>query len=262
MRKILISLAVVGALLVGYYTLGQKISTDSAKENAVQVVRIGTEGAYAPFNFTDEQGTLKGFDIEIAQAVCKAAKLECSFTSQDWDGLIPGLLARKFDMIASSMSITDERAKAIAFSNHYYRTPIRFVSLKNTTLVTTKEGLRGKKLGAQRATTGALYLQENFGDVAEIKLYDTWETARLDLSAGRVDAILSDAISSWHWLQTPQGVNAQFRGETAYVDSGIGFGMRKSDADLLSKINAGLAEIIKSGEYETINKKYFPFSIY
>ncbi len=262
MRKILLSLIIVGIAVAAYYTVGQKISVDSKKADALRVVRIGTEGAYAPFNFTDEQGQLKGFDVEIAQAVCKKAKLECVFTAQDWDGLIPGLLARKFDMIASSMSITSERAKAIAFSEHYYRTPIRFVSLKNTTLVCTKEGLRGKKLGAQRATTSALYLQENFGDVADIKLYDTWETARLDLSAGRIDAVLSDAISSWHWLQTPQGVNAQFRGETVYVDSGIGFGMRKSDEDLLKQINAGLAEIIKSGEYDTISKKYFPFSIY
>jgi lysine-arginine-ornithine-binding protein len=261
-RKIVISLVILGALLVGYYTLGSKIAPKLSGSNDIRVVPIGTEGAYAPFNFTDETGQLKGFDIEIAQAVCREAKLECTFSAQDWDGLIPGLLARKFDMIASSMSITDERAKAISFSDHYYRTPIRFVSLKDSTLVTTKEGLKGKKLGAQRATTSAIYLQENFDDVAEIKLYDTWETARLDLSAGRVDAILSDAISSWHWLQTPQGATAQFRGDTAYVDSGIGFGMRKNDTELLKSINEGLAAVIKSGEYEAINKKYFPFSIY
>jgi polar amino acid transport system substrate-binding protein len=119
--------------------------------------------------------------------------------------LIPSLIAGKFDVIAASLSITPERKKAVSFTNRYYRTPIRFITAKNQTLVISPEGLKGKKIGAQRATTAAIYLNANFAGIVDIKLYDTQENAYLDLRSGRLDSVLSDAIMGWSWLLSGRG---------------------------------------------------------
>jgi arginine/ornithine transport system substrate-binding protein len=103
-------------------------------------LRIGTEGAYPPFNFKDNNGKLAGFDIEIADALCKEMGMDCEFKEQDWDGLIPGLLSKKFDAIVASMSITDERKQKVDFSNKYYQTPARFVTQKVLALPYPKRG--------------------------------------------------------------------------------------------------------------------------
>ncbi len=227
-----------------------------------RVIRIGTEALYRPFNYFDDTGRLTGFDIDIARAICETEGLTCSFVSQDWDGLIPSLIAKKFDVIAASLSITPERKKAVAFTNRYYRTPIRFITAKNQTLVISPEGLKGKKIGAQRATTAAIYLNANFAGIADIKLYDTQQNGYLDLKSGRLDAMLSDAIMGWSWLLSDEGRGYAFRSESIYVDEGIGFAMRQDDQALVNVFNQGLNKILSNGTYDMIRQRYFPFDIY
>src|SRR5262245_41140975 len=120
-------------------------------------VKIGTEGAYPPFNSIDTSGELVGFDIDIAKALCDAANFECEFVVQDWDGIIPGLIAKKYDAIIASMSITDERRKAVDFTDKYYNTPAKFVAAEGAGFDISPEGLAGKAIGVQRAT-----IHENF----------------------------------------------------------------------------------------------------
>ncbi|HEV2678258.1 MAG TPA: ABC transporter substrate-binding protein [Aliidongia sp.] len=230
-------------------------------------VRIATEGAYAPFNFKAPDGTLQGFDVDIAKVLCERAHLECTIVAQDWDGIIPGLLAKKYDAIVASMSITEERKKKVDFTDKYYQTPARFVQKKGANLTISKDGLKGKTIGAQRSTIHAQYLQDNYADVADIKLYDSQENADLDLTAGRLDLVLADSIVLLEgFLNKPDGKGFEFIGpelkDPKWFGAGAGIAVRPGDAKLKDAFNKALAEIRKDGTYEKIDAKYFPFSIY
>ncbi len=226
---------------------------------AADTIRIGTEGAYPPFNQIDQSGKLVGFDIDIAEALCEAMKAKCEFVTQDWDGIIPGLLAKKYDAIVASMSITPERLQAVAFTDRYYSNALRFVAKKSSGL--DPKSLKGKTIGAQRATIAAQYLNDNMKSVSA-RLYDTQENAYLDLAAGRTDAVLADALVNYEWLNSDAAKNFSFLGDAIDIDDKIGIAIRKNDGELVKRFNAALKTILKDGTYEKINAKYFPFSIY
>ena len=121
------------------------VLTVGASAADMKKLRIGTEGAYPPFNSFDADKNLVGFDIDIAKALCAKMKAECTFVAQDWDGIIPALLANKYDAIIASMSITEERMKKVAFSNKYYNTPARFVAQKGSGITdVSPDALKGK----------------------------------------------------------------------------------------------------------------------
>jgi putative lysine/arginine/ornithine/histidine/octopine transport system substrate-binding protein len=225
-----------------------------------EVLRIGTEGAYPPFNQIDPAGELIGFDIDIAEALCDNMGVTCEFVRQDWDGIIPGLLARKYDAIVASMSITEERKQAVDFTDPYYSNKLRFVAAENAKL--DPVNLKGKIIGAQRATISASYLEDHPIKGAKVKLYDTQENAYLDLASGRVDVILADMLVSYEWLNSEAGAGFAFLGEPIDIGDKVGIAVRKGDTELLAKLNAALAEIIADGTYEELNAKYFPFPIY
>ncbi len=226
---------------------------------AAQKVRIGTEGAYPPFNQVDSKGNITGFDVDIAKALCAAAKLDCTIVTQDWDGIIPALNARKFDAIAASMSITEERKKAVDFTDPYYTNKLQFVAPKGTAF--SPDQLKGKVLGAQRATIAGTWLEKN-AKGAQIKLYDTQENAYLDLAAGRLDAILADKFVNYAWLKSDAGKDFEFKGKPVFSNDKIAIAVRKGDNSLREKLNAALKVILADGTYKKINEKYFPFSIY
>jgi len=239
----------------------------AVQAQAQDKVRIATEGAYAPFNFKAPDGTLQGFDIDIARALCDHAHLECTIVAQDWDGIIPGLLAKKYDAIIASMSITDERRKKVDFTDKYYQTPARFVAKKGAGIAISRDGLKGKTIGAQRSTIHAQYLQDTYADVADIKLYDSQENADLDLTAGRLDLVLADSIVLLEgFLNKPDGQDFEFVGpelkDPKWFGDGAGIAVRPGDAKLKEAFNKALAEIRKDGTYDRIDAKYFPFSIY
>lgn len=230
-------------------------------------VRVGTEGAYPPFNFVDSNGELKGFDVDVAKALCDKMKIECEFVAQDWDGIIPALLAGKYDAIIASMSITEERAKKVDFTDKYYNTPAKFVGNKGSGITdTSPAGLKGKVLGAQSSTIHANYLEDNYKD-SEIKLYGTQDEANADLASGRLDAILADSTVLWDWtINTEDGKCCDFlpgdHNDERWFGKGAGIAVRKEDSDLKEMLNKALAEILADGTYKKINDQYFPFSIY
>ena len=139
---------------------------------AAEKLKIATEGAAPPFSTVLADGTLAGFDVDIAKALCAQMKIECEIVAQDWDGMIPALQAKKFDAIIASMTITEERKKQVAFTNKYYATPLALAALKDTTLTGTEPtALAGKTLGAQASTTQATYAQDVYAKSgAEVKL--------------------------------------------------------------------------------------------
>lgn len=229
--------------------------------SAADKIRIATEGAYAPFNMTDENGELIGFDVEIAKALCAEMEADCQIVAQDWDGIIPGLMGRKYDAIVASMSITDERLRVVDFTEPYYSNVLAYVAPEGSDIDTSREGLQGLTVGAQRATVAGQYLEDNLADVVNVKLYDTQDNAYLDLGAGRLDALLSDKFPAYDWLGTADGEGFEFKGEDIDINDKIGIAVRKGDP-LKDKLSAAIKAIVEDGTYAEINEKYFPFSIY
>jgi len=224
-------------------------------------LRIATEGAYAPFNMVNAQGQLEGFDVDIARALCAEMKVECEIVAQDWDGIIPGLRAKKYDAIVASMSITKERQRVVEFTERYYSNVLAFVAAKGSNIDTSKDGLKGLNVGAQRATIAGQYLEDNLGDVVNVKLYDTQDNAYLDLGAGRLDVLLSDKFPAYDWLKTDAGNGFEFKGADIDINDEIGIALRKG-SKWRTRLNDALQAIVANGTYEKINAKYFPFSIY
>lgn len=255
-RKIIAAVTLVAGTLVGTFATTQAFAGDK--------IRIATEGAYAPFNMKNEQGELIGFDVEIAKALCAEMKADCTIVEQDWDGMIPALKGRKFDAIVASMSITEERLQAVDFTDPYYTNALAFVGAKGVELKTDKASLKGKTLGAQRATIAGQYLEDELGDVVSVKLYDTQDNAYLDMATGRLDGLVSDKFPAYDWLRTDAGKGFEFKGETIKTESvdKIGIAIRHGQDDLKAKFNKALKAIVDNGTYATINAKYFPFSIY
>lgn len=232
-----------------------------------KTVRIGVEGAYPPFSYVTPAGELAGFDIDIAKALVEAMGADVKLVAQDWDGIIPALLAKKYDAIIASMSITEERKKKVAFSNKYYNTPAKFICKKGLMAEFTRANIKGKKVGVQRATIHDRYLTDNYGKDVEIKRYGTQDEAYLDLTAGRVDMLLADSIAlSDGFLKQPEGKEYQFIGpdlsDPKWFGDGAGIAIRKQDTDLVEKFNAAIKQIRADGTYKKIQDKYFDFNVY
>lgn len=240
--------------------------TDAAPPAATEKLRIGVEGAYPPFSAVAADGTLSGFDIDIARALCKDMKVECELITQDWDGIIPALLAKKYDAIIASMSMTEERKKKVAFTNRYYQSPARFIHKKGVTDTISKEGLTGKNIGVQRGTVSDKFITGEFGEGVGIKRYATQEEAYLDLNAGRIDMIFADAFVLLEFLNKKEGSAYEFIGDSytdaKYFGEGIGIAIRKDDTALRTTLNASIDNIRKNGEYKKVREKYFDFDIY
>jgi len=228
---------------------------------SADAVRIGTEGAYPPFNEKNEKGELIGFDLDIAKALCAKMGADCTYVAQDWDGIIPALNAKKYDAIVASMSITDERKQQVDFTEPYYANYLAFIAKKGGDLKTDMDGLKGKVIGAQRATVSAQYLEDELADVVKIKLYDTQTAGYSDLKTGRLDAMLSDIYPALQWINEPANGDYGLTGERIDIDDKIGIAVRKGDP-LREKLNAALTEILKDGTYEAISTKYFGKNIY
>lgn len=229
--------------------------------HAADTIRIATEGAYPPFNYIDSSGNVKGFDVDIAHALCEQMNADCKLVTQDWDGIIPGLINGKYDAIIASMSITEERKRAVTFSEPYYSNKLQFIAPKSSDFDPTGD-LSGKTIGAQRATIAAQWLKDNLGDSVKIKLYDTQENAFLDLSSGRLDGILADKYVSYDWLQSDAGADYEFKGDPVYSGDKIAIAVRKGNQKLADRFSKAIKAIRENGTYQKINAKYFPFDIY
>ncbi|WP_122076597.1 transporter substrate-binding domain-containing protein [Pseudophaeobacter sp. EL27] len=247
------------ASVVGAMTLfaGQSLVADT--------LRIGVEGAYPPFSRKEADGSLSGFDIDMALALCAQLKRECELVEQEWDGMIPALMANKYDAIVASMSITEDRRRKVDFSEKYYFTPTRFIAKEGASFEMTREGTAGLKIGLLRGTTMQCYVEKHFPD-ADIKLYNTQEDVYADLVAGRLDMQVNNTLQAIDgFLNTDQGQGFAFLGEdlddVACLGEGTGIAVRKGDP-LADELTAAIAAIRTDGTYMTINDKYFSIDIY
>ncbi|MRG57650.1 transporter substrate-binding domain-containing protein [Phyllobacterium sp. SYP-B3895] len=227
-------------------------------------IRIATEGAYPPFNTLKADGTLAGLDVDIANALCDEMKAKCTIVAQDWDGIIPGLMANKYDAIIASMSITEERKQKIDFTNKYYTTPLAVIVPKDSTLAGVGvEDMKGKSVGAQASTTQGNYATDIYGKAGvDVKLYPTQEEAAADIQNGRIDALISDKFVVVDWLNNAGKDCCKMLADVPGTATEAGIGIRKGDDALREKFNKAIDAIVANGTYKTIVSKYFPFDIY
>lgn len=257
-----LTLAAAALALAASFTAAR--ADDSGKD--WKTIRIGTEGAYPPFNFLTASGELTGFDVDIAMALCAQMKAECTLVAQDWDGMIPALQNNKFDAIIASMSITPERLEQIAFSDRYYLTPPAIAVPKDSPVTgATKEALAGKAIGAQASTTHSQAAEAMFPD-SDVKVYPTSEEYKLDIGNGRLDAVLDDIVVLSQWIETPEGacckILATLPADPKIYGIGAGIGLRKGDEKLKQMFNEAIVAIRADGTYKTIQDKYFTFDVY
>ena len=233
-----------------------------------ETVRFGTEASFPPFIYIESSQKLTGFDIELAKELCKRAKLTCSFTTQDFDSLFVALTADKYEALIAGISITDERKKNVLFSNPYYKAPAIFLVPQNSPLTDTSiEEWKGKALGAQSGTTHANFAEEEYGKKGVIiKLYTTQNEANLDLTAGRLDGVISDKLVIMDWLKNnKEGKDCcKIIGsvdDSKYFGEGMGIVFKKKDKSLKDIFDKALQEITEDGTLEKLKLKYLSESI-
>ena len=225
---------------------------------SAQTLTIATEGAYPPFNTTTADGELTGFDVDIAKALCEEMGRECEIVAQDWDGIIPGLVQEKYDAIVASMSITEERLQTIDFTDPYYSNYLALVAKDGGSM--SMGDVEGKTVGAQRSTVASQWAEDEFGRRGDVKLYDTQTAAYGDLTAGRIDVLVSDYLPVAEWLA--DNPDYALIGEKIDIHDKIGIGIRKGEDELKQALNAALQAIRDNGRYKEINDQYFPVDIF
>ena len=246
-------------------------------------IKIGTEGAYPPWNSKDASGKLIGFEVELAYTLCRYIGQQCEIVEQDWDGMIPALIMRKFDAIMAGMSITAERQKAISFSQGYADEVASLAVMKGSdlesmdtpeginltlggsgvkkTLKTLTGALAGKTVCTQTATIHQNFLES--GDVGKINLrtYKTQDEVNLDLASGRCDVALAAAVAFTDYAEK-SGKPVVLVGPTfsgGAFGNGVGVGIRKDDTELLKAFNKAIDKARKNGDISRIATKYFGF---
>ena len=265
------------------FSLGLLITLFLSVSANADKIRIGTEGAYPPWNSKDASGKLIGFEVELAWTLCRYIGQQCEIVEQDWDGMIPALIMRKFDAIMAGMSITDERKKAINFSQGYADEVASFAVMKGSNLegMQTSEGINlTKKSGAVKkdlkTITGALAgktvcvqtatIHQNFlesGDVGKVNVrtYKTQDEVNLDLASGRCDVALAAAVAFTDYAEKSKKpvvlVGPTFSGGA--FGNGVGVGIRKDDTELLKAFNSAINKARKNGDISRIATKWFGF---
>jgi len=224
-------------------------------------LKLAVDVPYEPFEYRAPDGSLTGFEIDLGNAVCAEIKAECEWIIQAWDGIIPGLLARKYDAIFSSMSITKERAKKVLFSDGYYITPSAWFGKKGMNVdVSNKTSLKGKKVGVQRGTVQDKHISETYADIMDIKRYTTADDMVLDLNGGRTDLVFVDfPVGESTILKKDDSYEAL--GEKIQLGEAAGVAFRKRDTELAEKFNKALKKLKNNGTYDAIMKKYFSYSV-
>ena len=230
-------------------------------------LKVAIDPTYEPFTYKTADGKPTGFDVDIASAICAEIKRNCVFVEQVWDSMIPGLQARKYDVIVSSLSITEERKRVIDFSDRYYKTPSAIV-VKQGTEYSGPASLKGKRIGVLKGSTQEKWaLGELKPAGVTVVPYEAQDQVYLDINAGRLDGTVADKVEvHGGFLRKAEGKDYGYVGpdqyDEKYYGEGIGIGMRKNQAELKAQINKAIQAIRSNGTYEKLAQKYFEFDPY
>jgi len=272
--------------ILGAVTLSILVAASGAAAQE-KTVKIATEGAYAPWNFTGAGGKLEGFEIDLANELCGRMKVKCEIVAQDWDGIIPALQAKKYDAIMAGMTITDKRKEVINFSVPYADTPSVFLTATNSPLaklpgtgqafnLSTQQAaaekaiedlkplLKGKSIGVQTSTIQANFADKYLKGTAEIREYKTTEQHDLDLAAGRIDAVFAGAAQVIGTLEKPDFKDYAVAGPSltgGLLGAGIAVGLRKDEVDLKKAFDEAIQGAIKDGTVQKLSMKWFKTNV-
>lgn len=230
-------------------------------------LRVAIDPTYRPFTYKTESGEPAGFDVDIAKALCEQINSKCVFVEQAWDGMIPGLLAKKYDVIISSMSITDERKQSVDFTGKYYNTPSCVVVKSDLKLGAEAANFKGKKLGVLKASTQEKYAMGELQPAgATVVPYDAQDQVYLDIKSGRLDGTVADVVEvQGGFLSTPDGAAYSCAGgripvefDAKYFGAGAGVALRKEDTALRDALDAGIKAIRDNGKWKELADKHVP----
>jgi polar amino acid transport system substrate-binding protein len=231
------------------------------------VLRFVTESDYPPFNYYDEDGTLTGFNIDLARALCAELEVTCEINAADWDSLVKTVQAEEADAVMASLAMTPKTVEQVDFTDGYYATPAKFVTQVSSDIVNvTPEALVDVKIGVTKDTAHERYLRDFFSK-SKIMPFESDEDVRNALKSGEVQAVFGDAISMMFWINGQEAAGCcQFRGrgflEARYFGEGVGIAVAKSNIRLKEVLNYALARVRASGRFEELMLRYFPLAIY
>ncbi|HBG16112.1 MAG TPA: basic amino acid ABC transporter substrate-binding protein [Firmicutes bacterium] len=230
------------------------------KKSQQEIIKVGSDAAFAPFEYVDETtGELKGFDLDLMRAIGEELGIKVEIQNVAWDGIIPGLMGGNYNVIASGMTITEERLEVVNFTDPYINAGQVIVVRVNNNSILTKEDLVGKKVAVQISTTGDLeatkMLQEEDIKISEIKRFNAPPDTFLELKNGGVDAVIIDLAVAAEQIKATPGLY-KMAGEPFTFEE-YGFALRKSDTELLAKINKALDNLKANGKYDEIYQEYF-----
>ena len=224
----------------------------ASADTVTDTVKMGTEGAYTPWNFIDDAGNLTGFEIELGNELCARAGLECEWVINEWDTILQNLVANNYDTIMAGMSITPSRQKSIDFTQGYFPPePSRWVA---TADLGPDIDPAGTTIGVQGGTTQANWVNQHLGNVAMVKEYATLDASMADLNAGVIDLVLAD---SFYLVPFVDGNRLFFVGQDVLLGGGVGMGIRKTDTKLKAQFNAAIDLVKADGTLDALIAKYF-----
>lgn len=267
--------------------LGLSLSSLMAHADDAPVLKIATEGAYAPWNFIKPGGQLDGFEIDLAHELCARIKAKCEVVAQDWDGLIPSLNAGKFDAIMAGMSITEKRQQVIGFSRPYAAPLNGLLVMGDGPLAALPDAkatfdldsdeagakawvtkmtplLKGKVLGVQGSTTASAFAEKYLSGLMDVREYKTVDAHNLDLISGRIDAVLANAVVLKLATEQASMVGAKMAGPIfagGVFGPGIAIGVRKDDSALKARLDQAINEEIADGSLKKLSEKWLKLDV-
>jgi len=232
------------------------LASVSLSATAAETIRFATEASYPPFESMDANNKIVGFDVDLANALCKEIDATCTFSNQSFDSLIPSLKFRRIDAVMAGMDITPEREKQVLFSTPYYENSALFIGQK--VKYASIDALKGKKVGVQNGTTHQKFINDKHPEITTVP-YDSYQNARLDLQNGRIDAVFGDNAVVTEWLKANDKLAAVGDKVTDkdYFGTGLGIAVRQGNTALQQKFNTALEKVKKDGTYDSIYKKWF-----
>ena len=249
------SLALILAAFFALALLAGCGSQKAAPQPAAKVLRVGAETTFPPFEFEDEKTKeYTGFDIDLMKAIGKQMGYEVKVASMGFDALIPGLNAGQIDVIASAMTITDERAKRVNFSKPYYQSGLSIVVKNDNSAIKGFKDLAGKRIAVQIGTTGSEEAKKVPN--AKVREFNSASEAYMELKAGGVDAVINDLPVNQYYLAQGGSKDAKIIGEVLHSEN-YGIAVAKNNSELADKINKALDELKANGEYNKIYEKWF-----